>query len=329
MSLAGHLWTITPNLRHRLAPVAPPPGEPWSAELRDPVMGTIWLTGSLRAPPRARAVLVIVHGLSGSERSHYVARAAWAADRAGLACLRLNLRGADGRGEDLYHAGLTADLHAALASPRLARFTAIYILGYSLGGHLALRYGTEAVDPRVRRIGAICSPLDLEPCIIAIDGPELLLYRVNILRCLSAQYATVAARRNLPVTGAEARTIATMREWDTRILAPRHGFASAEDYYERASVGPRLQRLRVPAVLVAAEHDPMVPAWSLRSWLAAAPPTLTVHWVGRGGHVGFPPDLDLGYVAALGLEPQALSWLLNGDLEPEQPAAAGHPATNR
>lgn len=329
MSLAGHLWTITPNLRHRLAPVAPPPGEPWSAELRDPVMGTIRLTGSLRTPPGARAVLVIVHGLAGSERSHYMARAAWAAERAGLACLRLNLRGADGRGEDLYHAGLTADLHAALASPRLARFTAIYILGYSLGGHLALCYGTEAADPRVRRIGAICPPLDLEPCIIAIDGPELLLYRVNILRCLATQYATVAARRNLPVTGVEARTIATMREWDTRILAPRHGFASAEDYYERASVGPRLQRLRVPSVLVAAEHDPMVPAWSLRSWLAAAPPTLTVHWVGRGGHVGFPPDLDLGYVAALGLEPQALSWLLNGDLEPNQQAAAGHPATNR
>ena len=328
MSLAGHLWTITPNLWHRLAPVQPPPGEPWSAELRDPVIGDIRLTGTLRTPPGARTLLVIVHGLAGSERSHYVARAAWAADRAGLACLRLNLRGADGRGEDLYHAGLTADLHAALASPRLARFTAIYVLGYSLGGHLALRYATEAVDPRVRRIGAICPPLDLEPCIIAIDGPELLLYRVNILRCLSAQYATVAARRDLPVTGAEARAITSMREWDTRILAPRHGFASAEDYYERASVGPRLHLLRVPAVLVVAEHDPMVPPWSVRSWLAAAPPALTVHWVGRGGHVGFPPDLDLGYVAALGLEAQALSWLLNGDLEAAS-AAEARRATSR
>ena len=328
MSLAGHLWTITPNLRHRLAPVQPPPGEPWSTEMRDPVMGMIRLTGSLRTPPGARVLLVIVHGLSGSERSHYVARAAWAAERAGLACLRLNLRGADGRGEDLYHAGLTADLHGALASPRLARFTAIYILGYSLGGHLALRYGTEAVDPRVRRIGAICPPLDLEPCIIAIDGPELFLYRANILRCLSAQYATVASRRNLPVTAADARAIGSMREWDTRILAPRHGFASAEDYYEKASVGPRLHLLRVPAVLVAAEHDPMVPAWSLRAWLAAAPPLLTVHWVGRGGHVGFPPDLDLGYVAALGLEPQALSWLLNGE-ERSEPAPAGCRATSR
>jgi predicted alpha/beta-fold hydrolase len=328
MSLAGHLWTITPNLRHRLAPVQPPPGEPWSVELRDPVMGMIRLTGSLRTPPGARALLVIVHGLSGSERSHYVARAAMAADRAGLACLRLNLRGADGRGEDLYHAGLTADLHGALASPRLARFSAIYILGYSLGGHLALRYGTEAADPRVRRLGAICPPLDLEPCIIAIDGPELFLYRANILRCLAAQYATVAARRNLPVTAVQAREITSMREWDTRILAPRHGFASAEDYYEKASVGPRLHLLRVPAVLVAAEHDPMVPAWSVRSWLAAAPPMLTVHWVGRGGHVGFPPDLDLGYVAALGLEPQAISWLLNGDLESE-PAPGGRRATSR
>jgi hypothetical protein len=329
MSLAGHLWTITPNLRHRLVPVLPPHGDPWSTEFRDPVMGPIRLTGTLRTPPGARTLLVVVHGLAGSERSHYVARAAWAAEQAGLACLRLNLRGADGRGEDLYHAGLTADLHAALASPRLARFTSIYLLGYSLGGHLALCYATEAADPRVRRVGAICPPLDIEPCIIAIDGPELLLYRANILRCLAAQYATVAARRSMPVTGPQARAIASMREWDTRILAPRHGFASAEDYYERASVGPRLHRLRVPAVLVAAEHDPMVPAWSVRSWLAAAPSLLTVHWVGRGGHVGFPPDLDLGYVAALGLEPQALSWLLNGDQAAEPEAPAARRATSR
>ena len=50
---------------------------------------------------------------------------------------------ADGRGEDFYHAGLTVDLEAAIASPELARYQRILILGYSLGGHVVLRYAAN------------------------------------------------------------------------------------------------------------------------------------------------------------------------------------------
>ena len=64
--------------------------------------------------------LLIVHGLGGSAKSPYTAKAAHAAAAAGLSSLRLNLRGADLLGEDYYHAGMTADLAAAIASPELA-----------------------------------------------------------------------------------------------------------------------------------------------------------------------------------------------------------------
>lgn len=64
-------------------------------------------------------------------------RAARVAEAAGLDSLRLNLRGADRMGEDGYHAGLTADLAAALASPELADYRSVGVLGFSLGGHPA------------------------------------------------------------------------------------------------------------------------------------------------------------------------------------------------
>ena len=48
------------------------------------------------------------------------------------------------------------------------------------------------------------------------------------------------------------------------ILAPKR-FADLEDYYARASVGPELGHLAIPALYIAAKHDPMVPAFAVES----------------------------------------------------------------
>ena len=141
--LSGHLWTLSGRLRAALAPPAAPSARRWSTLLDDPAVGRVRLTGLLGGPEEADALLVLVHGLGGSASSPYLVTAAAAAARAGLATLRLDLRGSDRAGEDYYHAGLTADLVAALASPEAARFRRVLLAGYSLGGHLVLRYLTE------------------------------------------------------------------------------------------------------------------------------------------------------------------------------------------
>jgi predicted alpha/beta-fold hydrolase len=239
-------------------------------------------------------LVVLLHGISGSIESHYMVRGARAAKAAGLSCLRLNFRGADCSGEDFYHAGLTADVHAALASPQLRRYRRIYLLGYSMGGHVALRFATEAGDPRVVRVAAVCSPLDLERVQEAIDVPDGWLYRRYVLSSLARLYAAVAARRPMPVPVAEVARLRKIRDFDELVVAPRHGFTGAGDYYARASVAPLLSRLRLPALLVNSTGDPMVLAHTVRPVLARPVPRLEVRWVAAGGHVGFPAGIDLG-----------------------------------
>ena len=51
-----------------------------------------------------------------------------------------------------------------------------------------------------------------------------------------------------------------MREFDAAYTAPHFGFASAEDYYHRASAMRVASRIRVPALVITAEDDPFVPA---------------------------------------------------------------------
>lgn len=311
--LHGHLWTVRPFLSALVRPPVPPPARHFRTWAHDPVLGKVLLTGRLTEVPGAQGVVLIVHGLGGSARSPYAAAAAHAAMRAGLSSLRLNLRGADRRGEDYYHAGLTADLAAALASPELARYEDVYVLGYSLGGHVSLKLATEAHDPRLRAVAAVCPPIDLALSAKEIDRRRRAPYRQHVLRGLKEIYAEVAAKREVPIAVEEARAIRTLREWDDRVVAPRHGFEDAVDYWTRESVAPRLGDVDVPTLVVQAEADPMVLADTVRPALEAAGDAIEVVWVERerGGHVGFPADIDLGLARAsgTGLETQIIAWL--------------------
>lgn len=307
----GHFWTVTPHLAHAMRPSPVPRDEPWDAVVIDPDLGALRLTGWLRDRPGSEACVVVIHGLGGNVESRYVIELARAADAGGLSYLRLNLRGADRSGEDLYHAGLTADLHAALASPALARFSRIYVVGFSVGGHVVLRWASEPErDRRVRAVAAVCAPLDLEAGVRSIQRPLGRPYQWHVLRGLKAMYRAAAARRPMPIPVDEGLAIRSLAEWDERIIAPRFRFPSRFAYYEQYSAGPVLGRLDVPALFVAAEADPMVTADAIRPWLADASSAVEVIWTERGGHVGFPDDLDLGFGDVGPFEPQLVRWLL-------------------
>jgi len=307
--LSGHLWTIGPRLLHALHPYGCPPSRPWETQVDDPDLGPLRLTGSWREVPGTDEALVLVHGLGGCIDSHYMPRGATAAEAAGLSCLRLNLRGADRLGEDFGHAGLTADLHAALASPELAPYRRLYVIGYSMGGHLVLRFAAEPADPRVAAVAAICAPVDLARSQVEIDAPVHWLYRHYLLNNLRSLYTAVAARRPVPWPVDRLGEIRTFLDLDDRIVAPRHGFTGAADYYARASAAPHLAHLRIPTLLCNSELDPMVPARSVRPGLAGASPLLRVAWLRGGGHVSFPEGFDAGLGEGKGVTAQVIGWL--------------------
>lgn len=308
MSARGHISTVGTRLWRALRPPRQPPWEGWATELEDPTVGSVELTGKLTAAGDER-LLLVVHGLGGCCDSPYAVRMAAEAAERSWSVLRLNLRGADRRGRDFYHAGLTVDLEAALRSDALRGFRDVAIVGYSLGGHVALRLAAgPALDPRVRRVAAVCTPLDLAAGQRVMDGRWHALYRRYLLRNLVEIYEAVARRRDVPVPVEVARRVRRIREWDERIVAPRHGFAGADDYYRRESVGPRLGGLAVPVLLVAADGDPMVPIDTILPFLDPGPPSLEVR-TARGGHVVFPASLDLGFGERRGLCAQLLCWL--------------------
>ena len=303
----GHAWTLWPHLRGRVAPYSAPPAQLWRGWVGAD-QSRVQLSGLWREQPCTVAVIV-VHGLGGGYDRPYCARAARAIESHGWSCMRLALRGADGSGEDFYHAGLVEDLDAVIRSPALQAYERIVVLGYSVGGHLALRYACERPDPRVRAVAAVCAPLDLDRGARHIDERTWPIYRRYLLSGLLQLYRSVAAVRDVPTDPVELESVESIREWDRLTVCPRFGFDSPEHYYATQSVAPHLRHLHVPALLVVSRQDPMLAIDDIEASLGEANPLLAVRRVSTGGHVSFPGGLDLGEDAPRGLERQVLRWM--------------------
>jgi predicted alpha/beta-fold hydrolase len=312
MNLSAHAWTIAPSIWSDLRPRAAPASEAWSTTLEDPAAGTVTLRGALQRTegPGARTCVIVVHGLGGSIERPYCILAALAAERAGINCLRLGLRGADRAGQDFYHGGLTRDIEAAVASAGLAEFERIFVLGYSLGGHVTLRYATgKQLDPRVRAVAAVCAPLDLSLSARHIDAPGSYLYRRHVLAGLNEIYRAVAENKPVPTPLDYALRAQALRTWDSLTIVPRYGFEHVADYYGEMSVGPRLGQLKLPSMLVQSTLDPMVPPWTYEPHLTGSLPKLELRRIRSGGHVAFPPvSFEAGRPKGL-LEDSLLAWL--------------------
>ena len=185
-----------------------------------------------------------------------------------------------------------------LADPQWDCVEQIYLIGFSLGGNVAIRAAHEKVDPRIKAVAAICPPLDLAQSQVHIDGPSLPVYRRSVLRALIENYPRVsqsALRHGLALPPEERiKSVQTIREWDELTIVPRFQFRSVEEYYRTQSSGPLLAEMTTPTLVVASATDPMIPAEALRTHLLNASPAVSGAWIHRGGHVFFPPGATIG-----------------------------------
>jgi predicted alpha/beta-fold hydrolase len=302
-SVSGHLWTLAPAVQARLRPAPVPAGEAFEVVLQDAQVGEIRVTGVLSRALRVEApLLVIIHGLGGSIASPYVGRLGRLAQTQGASTLLLNLRGADRRGDDIYHAGLVTDIAGALSSPQLADMKRIALLGCSLGGHLAMTWSLAPTDDRVRAVAALCSPIDLAQGCVDIDEPARAMYRDHVLSGLKDMYTRAYARGRMRTELERVLAVRTIRAWDELAVVPRFGFESVEQYWQSTQVAPHLRRLPLPTRLVVAKSDPMVLASTSARHLSGLPGHVQIDLV-PGGHLGFSP--------ASSAERELVAWLLS------------------
>ncbi len=248
-----------------------------------------WSAGPAGAP-----LLLVLHGLEGGARSHYVAglfalaRArGW---RAGVLWFR-SCSGESNRLPRFYHSGDTGDLDWVLRV-LLEREPALRVgaVGISIGGNVLLKWLGEQQDaalPNLVGAVAISVPFDLAACARAMDqGFQKRVYTASFMRSFHDKVREKARVHPGFVDMDAALRARTFAAYDRAVTAPLHGFADEVDYWTRASSGPYLPRIRRPALLLNAVDDPFVPQESLPD-PRALPACVRTEFVARGGHVGF------------------------------------------
>ncbi|WP_424360613.1 YheT family hydrolase [Methylocystis parvus] len=238
-----------------------------------------------------RPLVVLVHGLTGTEASVNVMRTAHHLVREGWPVLRLNLRGSalsrpTSRGR--YHAGRTEDLAEALRQlPADLVRHGVVLVGHSLGGNLVLKFmGEGPGEAPVLGAVAVSTPLDLAAASERIQSRRNAVYHLYLLNGLKSEALAPGAGITLEQRAAitAARTI---REFDDRFVAPCFGFQGAADYYERNSAGRFLRSIDRPTLLIHAMDDPWIPAadYEAVDWPSLA--AVETAFAPGGGHLGF------------------------------------------
>lgn len=250
----------------------------------------------LPAASEQAPTFLLLHGLEGSENSHYVSGTIGEARARGWQANLLVFRtcnGAMNRQPRSYHSGETSDLDFVVRRLLDERPGAPLVLaGVSLGGNVLLKWLGEqgaAIDPRVRAATAVSVPFDLARSSRHIDQGVSRIYSRRFLRSLKIKALAKIARHPGIADPRAVATAPTLWDFDNVFTGPVHGFAGADDYYARSSSIHFLSTIRIPTLLLSARDDPFHPGGLLHEveQIARDNPFLEVEFVERGGHVGF------------------------------------------
>ena len=245
--------------------------------------------------------VILVHGLEGSVDSQYVNGTGSKAWAAGMNVVRMNMRNCGGTETltpTLYHSGLSADLGAVAEELiREDRLQSIAIVGFSMGGNLALKLAGEWSDrapKQVKAFAAVSPAMDLAASADALHSWQNWLYEQKFLRGLRRRFRRKAMLFPNRYDLEHLKRFPSIREFDDKITARYEGFTGADDYYSRSSASRVVENIRVPTLVINAKDDPFIRLRpETRTKLVNNP---AIHFVetAHGGHCAFLADPD-GY----------------------------------
>ena len=240
-----------------------------------------------------RGEIVLVHGLEGSSAAGYARSMVYAALEAGFATHRVNLRSCGGT-ESLalsnYHSGQTCDVRHILEARKRASGLPLFLAGFSLGGNLSLKLAGELGDAGDQLLAGVCAvstPIDLAACARALGEPGNFIYRRRFLGCLKDKIRRRARQAPEIYSTEHLGRVHTLYDFDDLYTARMFDFGTADNYYRTQSASQFLERIRVPALIITAKDDPLVPFATYDHPAFRGNPNLRLIAVDHGGHLGF------------------------------------------
>ena len=254
----------------------------------------------LHTPPqldRCKGVAVFIHGWEGSANSTYLLSAATKLWNAGYRVVRINLRDhgdSHKLNEELFH---SCRLDEAIGAVRWVQQMfpgeRLTLGGFSLGGNFCLRIAAQAAEENLKINGvvAVCPVLDPARSMAALDNGALIYKRYFIHRwrtSLEKKKEAFPHRYNF----SRLERFDTLTEMTDYFVRHYTGYSDLHEYLRGYSLTDgRLRQVQMPARMLLAEDDPVIPIADLDRVAVSA--HLQIVRSRYGGHCGFIGGYDL------------------------------------
>lgn len=236
-------------------------------------------------------IVLILHGLEGSSNSKYARGLLKAVHKRGWRGAVMHFRGCSGEPNRMprgYHSGETGDLACIVDLLRRRKpETPLFVVGFSLGGNVLLKWlGESGEQAPINAAVAVSVPFLLGESAKRLDRGFSRVYQWGLMRSMCRSVAEKRRRVKLPLRIEDLSALKTFRDFDEHVTAVLHGFASADDYYNRSSSWQYLKEIQVPTLIIHSSDDPfmtkaMIPQDGELS------PAIQLEINDSGGHVGF------------------------------------------
>ncbi|HET7132185.1 MAG TPA: alpha/beta fold hydrolase [Gammaproteobacteria bacterium] len=256
------------------------------------------LLGFSSMPPGpSRGLAILLHGWEGSADASYVLSVGGRLFEAGFEVFRLNFRDhgeSYGLNRELFHScridevvGATRSILATHPAQRA------FLIGHSLGGNFALRVAARAPSAGVAltKVVAICPVLRPHSTMRALEE-GLWIYREYFLRRWRRSLLAKAACFPDLYDFGDLRRFPTLTATTDFFVRQYTPFADLDEYLGGYAItGDALRGLAVPARLIAAADDPVIPIADLDD--VASSSALMISVFAHGGHCAFLEDYRL------------------------------------
>lgn len=188
----------------------------------------------------------------------------------------------------MYHSGLSSDTRFIINAITKRTPTPIFLVGFSLGGNVALKLtGEFGPDSPLAGTVAISAPIDLARCVHAIDRLSNKIYAHRFLDRLRNRIRRKSLLSPDVYSAEFIHTVHSIWQFDDRFTAPLFGFGNAANYYATQSALNYVGQIRTPTLVISAKDDPLVPIGIYDHPAIHNNPLIQSIHPQHGGHIGF------------------------------------------
>jgi uncharacterized protein len=241
--------------------------------------------------PDPAGAVVMLHGWEGDTNAMYMLALARRLVASGFEILRLNLRDHGGTQQlnpGLFHSCLLPEVIGAVRrAQELFKGLPLHLAGFSLGGNFLLRVAADAPQAglRIASVAAISPVLEPRATLAAIESGLSVYHRYFVRKWSASLRAKQRAWPQL-YQFSDLGGFISLRQMTAALVERYTEFNSLEEYLDGYSItGRRLAGLTVPATIITAADDPIVPVADITRLAASA--NLRALVTPCGGHCGF------------------------------------------